>query len=101
VRRRRPSLQPRQDPADLRQERAALDKVQRGAALVVEGMKEAPGEYQRAFALALALALLADVARSDTTKAMLRSAARVDMDAAPVPAFIRTAMEGVVRSPPA
>jgi len=97
----RQSRQPRQDRADLRQERAALDKVQRGVALVVEGMEEAPDEYRRAFALVLALAWLADVARSDMTKAMLRAASRGDMGAAPVPAFIQAAMDGVAKAAPA
>lgn len=92
---------PRQEPADLRRERAALDKVQRGVALVVEGLEEAPDEYRRAFALVLALARLSEAARSDMAMAMLRSAARVDMDAAPVPAFIQAAMEGVVQPSPA
>lgn len=92
---------PRQEPADLRRERAALDKVQRGLALVVEGMEESPDEYRRAFALVLALARLADVARSDMTKAMLRAASRGDMDAAPVPAFIQAAIDGVAKPSPA
>ncbi len=92
---------PRQEPADLRRERAALDKVQRGVALVVEGMEEAPDEYRRAFALVLALTRLAEAARSDMTKAMLRAASRGDMDAASVPAFIQAAMDRVAKASPA
>jgi len=89
VGRRKPSLQPRQELADLRQERAALDKVQHGMALVIEGMDAAPDEYRRAFALALALAQLSKAARSDMTKAMLQAASGPDMRAAPVPAFMQ------------
>ncbi len=93
--RRRPFRQPRQGLADLRQERAALDKVQHGMALVIEGMDAAPDEYRRAFALALALARLADAAQSDMTRAMLMAASRADMDAAPVPAFIQAGLAKV------
>ncbi len=89
VGRRRPSRQPRQTMADLRQERAALDKVQHGMALVIEGMDAAPDEYRRAFALALALARLSEAAQSNMTKAMLHAASGLDMRAAPMPAFMQ------------
>lgn len=89
VGRRKSSRQPRQELTDLQQERAALDKVQHGVALVIEAMDAAPDEYRRAFALALALAQLADAARTDMTKAMLQAASGLDMRAAPVPAFMQ------------
>jgi len=99
--RRSPPFLLRQDPADLLRERAVVNKAQRGIALVVEAMNEAPDEYRRAFALCLALAQLSEAARSDMARAMLRAAAGLDMQAAPVPAFIQAAMEGVVRPSPA
>lgn len=87
--RRKPSLLLRQDPADLRQERAVVSKAQRGVALVVKAMNEAPDEYRRAFALCLVLAQLSEAARSDMARAMLRAAAGLDMQAAPVPASMQ------------
>ncbi len=97
VGRRRPSRQPRQELADLRQERAALDKVQHGMALVIEALDAAPDEYRRAFVLCLALARLAEAARTPMAKATLQVAAGLDMRVAPVPAIMQAAPAGVER----
>jgi len=96
--RRRSPLLLRQDPGDLLRERAVVAKAQRGIALVIEAMNEAPDEYRRAFALCLALAQLSEAARSDMARAMLRAAAGLDMQAAPVPVFMQVtvAVPGVL-----
>lgn len=51
---------PCQSRADLQREWDALNKLQRGVALAVEGMEEVPDKFRRAFAFALAR--LADTA---------------------------------------
>ena len=80
---RRGLLRPvRQGAADLRRERAAIDKAGQGVALVIEALDEAPDEYRRAFALCLVLARLSEAARTGMAKAMLQAASGGDMRAA-------------------